>query len=71
MLMYQLQNLIIDIIKNVNIYLHGFMCGYEAKKDEKNSNNLFKQQVLMHSNYVLCRCSAVEFLYRCVNRIIL
>jgi hypothetical protein len=34
------------------------------------SNNLFKQQFLMHLTYVLCRISIIEYSYRSFNYII-
>jgi hypothetical protein len=40
------------------------------KKLER-SNNLFKQQFLMHLTYVLCKISIVEYSYRSFNEKIL
>jgi hypothetical protein len=34
------------------------------------SNNLFKQQFLMHLTYVLCQISIIEYSYRSFNYII-
>jgi hypothetical protein len=39
--------------------MHEFMCSYVVKMI-KNTNNLFKQQFLMHSDYVLCKIRVLE-----------
>jgi hypothetical protein len=39
-------------------------------KIKKKSNNLFKQQFLMHLTDVLCQISIIEYSYRSFNQII-
>jgi hypothetical protein len=36
-------------------------------QNDKNASNLFKQQLLMHINEVLCKISVVESSYLMVN----
>jgi hypothetical protein len=37
------------------------LCVFMGPKNFKNSNNLLKQQFLMHLTYVLCPISEIEY----------
>jgi hypothetical protein len=45
----------------IHMNFHEFMRCYE--KNNINTNNLFKQQFLMHPDDVLCKMSFVEYSY--------
>jgi hypothetical protein len=47
---------------SIDVNLHEFMYSIKAEV-MKNSNNLFKQQSLMHPNYVLWKISVGECSY--------
>jgi hypothetical protein len=44
------------------------LCVIKRPKNLKNSNNLFKQQFLMHPTYVLCKISVLEYSYQSFNK---
>jgi hypothetical protein len=43
------------------------LCVVARPKMMKKSNNLFKEQFLMHPNYVLCKIIIVKYSYRSIN----
>jgi hypothetical protein len=43
------------------------LCAVIRPKKLERSNNLFKQQFLMHLTYVLCKISVVEYSYCSFN----
>jgi hypothetical protein len=52
-----------DVIRDNYINLYEVM----RPKNFERSNNLFKQQFLMHLTYVLCKIRIVEYSYQSFN----
>jgi hypothetical protein len=47
--------------------IYSKLCAVMKPKNLERSNNLFKEQFLMHLTDVLCKISVVEYSYRCFN----